>query len=50
LDWSAHQDSELEERTGSKSMRWEAVEPGRKHDVRIYLSGDAVGLHITAWH
>jgi hypothetical protein len=31
-------------------MRWEAVEPGRKHDVRIYLSGDAVGLHITAWH
>jgi hypothetical protein len=50
LDWSAHQDSELEERAGSKSMRWEAVEPGRKHDVRIYLSGDAVGLHITAWH
>jgi hypothetical protein len=50
LDWSAHQDSELEERTGSKSTRWEAVEPGRKHDVRIYLSGDAVGLHITAWH
>ncbi|HEY6264616.1 MAG TPA: hypothetical protein VIW93_07425 [Candidatus Acidoferrum sp.] len=50
LDWPAQQDSELEERTGSKSMRWEAVEPGRKHDVRIYLSGDAVGLHITAWH
>jgi hypothetical protein len=50
LGWSTHQDSALDERTGSKSTKWEAVEPGGKHDVRIYLSGNAVGLHISTWH
>jgi hypothetical protein len=49
LDWPTHQDSELDERTGSKSTKWEAVEPGGKNDVRIYLSGDTVGLHIMSW-
>jgi hypothetical protein len=50
LDWSTHQDSELDERTGSKSTKWEAVEPGGKHDVLIYVSGNSVGLHIRTWH
>jgi hypothetical protein len=48
-DWSTHQENELDERTGAKSMKWDAIEPGGKHDVRIYLSGNAVGLHIMTW-
>jgi hypothetical protein len=39
----------LDEPTGANLTAWHAVEPGNKHDVRVYLSGDSVGLHITAW-
>jgi hypothetical protein len=49
-DWSTHQENQLDDHSGAKSMKWDAIEPGGKHDVRIYLSGDAVGLHITSWH
>jgi hypothetical protein len=48
-DWSTRQENESDERTGARTMNWEAIEPGGKHDVRIYLLGDAVGLHITTW-
>jgi hypothetical protein len=50
LDWTMHQENESDEDTGAKITKWYAIEPGGKHDVRIYISGDAVGLHITAWN
>jgi hypothetical protein len=48
-DWSSHQENELDEQTGAPLMAWHADEPGAKHSVRVYLSADAVALHITAW-
>jgi hypothetical protein len=48
-NWSTRQENELDEPTGVNLTAWHAVEPGNKHDVRVYLSGDSVGLHITAW-
>lgn len=48
-NWSARQENELDEPTGADLTVWHAIEPGNKHDVRVYLSGDSVGLHITAW-
>ena len=48
-DWSSHQENELDEQTGAPLITWYAGEPGAKHDVRVYLSADAVALHITAW-
>ena len=47
-DWSSHQGNELDEQTGAPLIAWYADEPGAKHDVRVYLSADAVALHITA--
>ena len=49
-DWSTRQGEELDEYTGTNMTAWYAVEPGAKHDVRIYVSGESVGLHITAWN
>ena len=48
-DWSSRQESELDEQTGAPLLAWHADEPGKKHDVCVYLSADAVALHITAW-
>ena len=48
-NWSTRQENELDEPTGADLTAWHAVEPGNKHDVRVYLSGSSVGLHITAW-
>jgi hypothetical protein len=48
-DWSTRQENELDEPTGATLTAWRAVEPGNKHDVRVYLYGDSVGLHITTW-
>lgn len=48
-DWSSHQEDELDEQTGVPLIAWHAAEPGAKHDICIYLSADAVALHITAW-
>ena len=47
-DWSSHQENELDEQTGVPLTVWYADEPGAKHEVRVYLSTDAVALHITA--
>jgi hypothetical protein len=47
-DWSSHQGNELDEQTGASVTAWHADEPGGKHAVRVYLSADAVALHITA--
>jgi len=48
-DWSSHQENELDEQTGEPLIAWHADEPGAKHCIRVYLSADAVALHITAW-
>jgi len=47
-DWSSHQETEVDEQTGASLTAWHADEPGAKHGVRIYLSGDAVALHILS--
>jgi hypothetical protein len=48
-NWLTRQENELDEPTGANLTAWHAVEPGNKHDVRVYLSDKSVGLHITAW-
>jgi hypothetical protein len=48
-DWSSQQETEVDEQTGASLTAWHAEEPGTKHGVRIYLSGDAVALHILSW-
>lgn len=48
-NWLTRQENELDEPTGANLTAWKAVEPGNKHDIRVYLSGIFVGLHITAW-
>ena len=47
-NWSTHQDNEVDDPTGEDRTVWYGVEPGGKHDVRVYVSGEYVGLHITA--
>jgi len=49
-DWSTHQENELEDSTGAEMTAWSAVEPSGKHDIRVYISAESVGLHITAWN
>ena len=49
-NWSTHQESELDDSTGAEITAWYAIEPGSKHDVRVYVSVESVGLHITAWN
>jgi hypothetical protein len=50
FDWTTRQENDSDEDTGAKITKWFAIEPGGKHDVRISVSGDAVGLHITTWN
>ncbi len=47
-NWSTRQGNELDDLTGADTTVWYGVEPGGKHDVRVYMSGESVGLHITA--
>lgn len=49
-NWSTHQETEMDDFTGADMTAWYAVEPGGKHDVRVYVSAESVGLHITVWH
>ena len=49
-NWSTHQETETDDFTGADMTAWHAVEPGGKHDVRVYVSAESVGLHITAWN
>lgn len=46
--WATHQENELDDSTGAEITAWYAVEPGGKHDVRVYVSVESVGLHVTA--
>jgi hypothetical protein len=47
-NWATHQENELEDSTGTEITSWYAIEPGGKHDVRVYVSVESVGLHVTA--
>jgi hypothetical protein len=47
-NWSTHQDNELDDYTGADVKAWYATEPGGRHDVRVYVSVESVGLHFTA--
>jgi hypothetical protein len=49
-NWSTHQGKELDDSTGTEITAWYATEPGGKHDVRVYVSVESVGLHVTAWN
>jgi len=49
-NWSTHEENESDDYTGAKITKWYAAEPSDKQDVRIYVSGGAVGLHITTWN
>jgi len=40
----------MDDFTGADMTAWYAVEPGGKHDVRVYVSAESVGFHITVWH
>jgi hypothetical protein len=40
-DWTTRLETASDEDTGAKTTKWYAIEPGAKHDVRIYVSGDA---------
>lgn len=48
-NWSADQKNERDDLTGGRITAWYAIDPDGKYDVRIYLSGEDVSLHITAW-
>jgi hypothetical protein len=47
-NWSTHQESEVDDRTGEELTVWYGVQPGGKHGVRVYIQGEHVGLHIMA--
>ncbi len=49
-NWSTHQENELDDCTGAEITAWYAIELGGKHDVRVYVSVESVGLHITVWN
>lgn len=47
-NWETYQENELDDSTGEEITAWVAIEPGGKHDVRVYVSVESVGLHLTA--
>jgi hypothetical protein len=47
-NWSARREIELDDATGADVSAWYATEPGSKPGIRVYLSGEAIGLHIPA--
>ena len=49
-NWSTQQNNELDDSTGAEITAWYAIEPGHKHDVRLYVSVQSVGLHVTTWN
>ena len=49
-EWARLQHLEFDNVTGATVKAWSATEPGDKHDVRVYVSGQTVALHITTWN
>jgi hypothetical protein len=46
-NWSARREIELDDATGADVTVWYASEPGGKPGIRLYLLGEAIGLHVT---
>ena|SRR5215813_1356148 len=49
-NWSTQQENEVDDFTGAEITAWHAIEPGGKHDVRLYVLVESVGLHVTTWN
>jgi len=47
-DWSSQQQTDTDEQTGAPLTAWHADAPGSTQQVRLYLTGDAVALHIAS--
>jgi hypothetical protein len=47
-DWSSEQGEALDPLSGAKVTYWIALDPNNNPAVRLYLSGQSVGLHISA--
>jgi len=47
-NWSTRQENETDDYVGTDLTAWYGVEPGGKHEVRVYLAAESVGLHVTA--
>jgi hypothetical protein len=49
-DWPAQEHMDPDNATGNPIRTWSAAEPGTAvHDVRLFLSGNAVSLQINVW-
>lgn len=46
--WSTHEQSQTDELSGAKVTVWSVQDSARKPVVRLYLSGESVGLHVDA--
>lgn len=46
--WSTHEQSQKDELSGAKVTVWSVHDSARKPVVRLYLSGESVGLHVDA--
>jgi hypothetical protein len=49
-DWPAQEQTDSDNATGAPIIIWSAAEPApATHDVRLYLSGNAVSLQLNVW-
>ena len=49
-DWPAQEQTDSDNATGNPVTIWSATEPNTaNHDVRVFLSGNAVSLQVNAW-
>ena len=49
-NWPAQEQTDSDNATGNPVTIWSATEPGAAtHDVRLFLSGNAISLQINAW-
>lgn len=46
--WSTHEQSQTDELSGAKVTVWSVHDSTRKPVVRLYLTGESVGLHVDA--
>jgi hypothetical protein len=46
--WSAHQLNQSDELSGAQVTVWAAQDAGNAPAIRLYLSGQSVGLHVTS--
>jgi hypothetical protein len=46
--WSTHEQSQTDELSGAKVTVWSVHDSTKKPVVRLYLTGESVGLHVDA--